>query len=957
MKTHILNQKCFVFVFLIFFLTLGIKGAIYSADLDVGEPRTVRMIYFLPNDRPYRADIVQKMKDEIRNFQTFYAEQMQAHGYGKKTFRFEADAKGEPKVHRVDGQYADSYYVAKDGGFLGELEQKFDMLGPNIYFIVWDNNTNSIGEGVGGAGGGGKTWGKLTVPSGFDFRVAVHELGHTFGLGHDFRDETYVMSYGPEPDRLSACTAGFLAVHPYFNPAIPLEEGTRPTIELISPRTYPAGSESVTIRLKVSDTDGLHQARLYSYGGLNACRELRRKEESIVEFEYEGAISSTGYIGLSDAVTHSFLVDVVDTNGDVSSMSFSLAEVSQHHITTLEGHVDVVKSLMFSPDGRILATGTPSTVKLWDVATQRNIATFEGRSVAFSPDGRILATGTPSTVKLWDVRTQRNITILEGHASGGYSLAFSPDGKMLASGSYDGMITLWDVRTPREIFTFEAHMRWDEWTKSVLTLAFSPDGKMLASGAHDGMIKLWDVATGTNIASIEEEGYVPWIYSVAFSPDGRMLASGRGNGRGNVKLWDVTTKRNIAHFIHIFGVISVAFSPDGRILASGSRDGIVTLRDVITGTHIADLPHTSGVWSVAFSPDGKTLASGTWDGTVELWDVELARSQKSAGESRNQIAISEIMFASNNGNLPQWIELHNRSKTHSVNLTGWKLEIQNRHSADFDGHRNATITFKEKFIKPQDTLLIVSKRGRSSNNFRDEQIYNLSVLHPNLQDMVLSEEGIYLKLHNAAGELIDEMGNLDGKSDTNDAPVWHLPENLTQGRARASMIRRHDDGVPFLGTVKDGWVSARHTELATKTTTYYGHPNDIGAPGIKSGGALPVTLSYFRADRTDAGVVVKWTTESELDNAGFNILRSETKNGKFKVVNLKGIISGHGTTNGRHTYTWIDTTAKTNVAYYYQIEDVSHAGVRKQLATVRMRGLVSASGKLITRWSDLKLQK
>ena len=129
-----------------------------------------------------------------------------------------------------------------------------------------------------------------------------------------------------------------------------------------------------------------------------------------------------------------------------------------------------------------------------------------------------------------------------------------------------------------------------------------------------------------------------------------------------------------------------------------------------------------------------------------------------------------------------------------------------------------------------------------------------------------------------------------------------------------------------------GWISALHTELATNTTTYYGHPDDIGAPGIKSGGALPVTLSHFRAERTDTGVVVKWTTESELNNAGFNILRSETKNGEFKVINLKGIISGHGTTNERHTYTWTDITAKPNVAYYYRIEDISHAGVRKPVS-------------------------
>ena len=116
---------------------------------------------------------------------------------------------------------------------------------------------------------------------------------------------------------------------------------------------------------------------------------------------------------------------------------------------------------------------------------------------------------------------------------------------------------------------------------------------------------------------------------------------------------------------------------------------------------------------------------------------------------------------------------------------------------------------------------------------------------------------------------------------------------------------------------------------------------------------LPVNLSHFRAEHTNAGIILKWTTESEVDNAGFYIYRSETKDGEFKVVNPT-IIQGAGTTAERTDYTWTDTTAKPNTVYYYRIEDVSHAGVREQLATVRMRGFVSAKGKLTTRWADLK---
>ena len=119
------------------------------------------------------------------------------------------------------------------------------------------------------------------------------------------------------------------------------------------------------------------------------------------------------------------------------------------------------------------------------------------------------------------------------------------------------------------------------------------------------------------------------------------------------------------------------------------------------------------------------------------------------------------------------------------------------------------------------------------------------------------------------------------------------------------------------------------------------------------GEPLPVTLSHFRAEHMDTGVILNWTTESELDNAGFYIYRSETKDGAFKVVNPT-MIQGAGTTGERNEYTWIDTTAKPNTVYYYRIEDVSHSGVREQLATVRLRGLISAKGKMATQWADIK---
>ena len=133
------------------------------------------------------------MKVTIRQIQTFYADQMAAHGYGRQTFRFETDAQGEPIVHRVDGQHADSHYL--DDTFvsvLREIESVFDVR-QNIYFVVIDNEVDRIVERATGRSGAGRAFqltknsGYALVPGGFSFTTAAHELGHTFGLAHDFR--------------------------------------------------------------------------------------------------------------------------------------------------------------------------------------------------------------------------------------------------------------------------------------------------------------------------------------------------------------------------------------------------------------------------------------------------------------------------------------------------------------------------------------------------------------------------------------------------------------------------------------------------------------------------------------------------------------------------------------------------------------------------------------------------
>ena len=615
-------------------------AAKWMADRDVGEPRTVRMIYFLPNDRSYQAGVVDSMKTTIRRLQTFYAEQMQGHGHGEKTFRFETDDQGEPLVHRVDGQHPDSHYLDDTmATVLEEINGIFDLK-ENVYLVVIDNSIRGIGSNGSTSGGvatpRGKTGGMALFSEEFRFALAAHELTHAFGLAwHDFRQDEYILSYGYYRDRLSDCSAGFLAVHPYFNPDVEAQAAPVPAIERVSPVTYPGGAESVFVELKVNDPDGLHQVFLFvltdsfflsgtDFGPrfleVKACSAMAGEEEAVVEFDFDGSRPSNVSINLSNSLVHPITVMAVDTGGNVGWTSFDLRELSAQHVATLTG-VGTVRSVSFSPDGKSLASATEEGVGVWDVETRQDFAlikqTGEVRSVAFSSDGTKLTSGsTDGTIELWETAGWSNIALLKSQDPIS-SVAFSPDGTTVAAGASEE-IELWDVESGTNTVTFEGHRA------RTTSVSFSLDGTTLASGSEDRTVRIWDVEAGTHTATLE--GHSQRVLSVAFSPDGTLAS---GSGDGTVKLWDVSSRTNTATLsrypgggTHSGGVTSVSFSPDGETLASGSWDNTVKLWDVLTEKEVTTLSgHTGGITSVSFSPDGSMLSSGSLDNTIKLWDA------------------------------------------------------------------------------------------------------------------------------------------------------------------------------------------------------------------------------------------------------------------------------------------------------------------------------------------------
>ena len=333
---------------------------------------------------------------------------------------------------------------------------------------------------------------------------------------------------------------------------------------------------------------------------------------------------------------------------------------------------------------------------------------------------------------------------------------------------------------------------------------------------------------------------------------------------------------------------------------------------------------------------------------------------------KGAVTMSEVMFDSAGGTLPQWIELYNTSKTEALNLNRWELEIQNRKSEDLVGRPVVTLTLQEKMIQPNQTLLIVTGNARASSAdvFPADRVYNLIELHEkNLRiktprDTFLSTEGFYLKLTDTNGHLVDEIGNTDGDRRTDDTPAWALPVPLSELEGmRSSLVRRYDNGVAREGTSRAGWALAANFAKFKADGLHYGHADDIGTPGYRQGGALPVELSSFTLTRTESGaVVITWTTESEVDNAGFNLRRSLTRDSGYTLLN-PALIAGAGTTGERQTYTFIDTSAKPGVEHYYQIEEVSFGGKRETLLMRRLRGPVSPAHRALKTLGEVKQAK
>ena len=324
------------------------------------------------------------------------------------------------------------------------------------------------------------------------------------------------------------------------------------------------------------------------------------------------------------------------------------ADDSYVEISQFVGHAHPwVEGVSASPDGkRLLTTCYDHTVRIWNVATGRELRTLWHpnalRPVAVLPDGRRAVTGcNDGFVRLWDLPTGQEVRRLVKHSGPVNTIAISPDGRLVIAGGADKTLRLVDVETEQEVQTVPG------FSAEISAVAFSTNGKRFLVGGTDGSVR-WGQTEGNGPLAVLT-GHSARVWDLTFTPDGRHAVTTDQDGR--LIYWDLDAQKMVRQAkVEKCTIRCVTLEPDGRHLVFGGA---------VNDNNVATANGFMGTWDLASdSPPrlarggfahlgmkrlpGGELATSDNMGIVRIWArspaLSHARELSSAGKGVDALA-------------------------------------------------------------------------------------------------------------------------------------------------------------------------------------------------------------------------------------------------------------------------------------------------------------------------------
>jgi WD40 repeat protein/serine/threonine protein kinase len=461
--------------------------------------------------------------------------------------------------------------------YIDDLEEPIQALGvcpPGKNLAVADGKTVRLYEL---AGGEPKLTATLKEPTGTVQALAFSEDGKTLAGGTQ-GSRLHFWDLGgavPQERAKPLVTKGqVFGLHFYGNASLACaSESPEITVYNLAKPKPGAGKKAITPGKSVLTALLTNEGRTLITGGQDATIRLWNIAGMAAEF---GKTRLTGHPGASPALA--FAPDgLLATAGgsfdqEIHLWSFSEPQPVFSGVLIPTSPVNV-HALAFSRGGAYLAAGASNGLAVvWDMKNRKAERFALGGHtgtvvVAFAPDGKTLATGDSSKIRLFDLGDPKNPVVAEGHTAAITGLCYSPDGKRLASVSTDQTVVVWDltIRPPRPK-TYAGH------TKAVACVQFSPDGQTLVSGGLDARARSWDQADGREYPDDRYSGHKAAVKSIAFSPDGNALATADDNGLLFVRDLHADRKKS---YQFPAPISALAYAPDGRHLAVATANSAV----------------------------------------------------------------------------------------------------------------------------------------------------------------------------------------------------------------------------------------------------------------------------------------------------------------------------------------------------------------------------------------------